>query len=239
MALEQQVCRVCGYNLIGEYSDRCPFCGADRGQFIGMEDAAARHRVVEHPVDRRIGRINSEPAIGIEHAAYRITTDENVFWIDCPVVYDPHLEPVDVIAFTHPHFLGAANLYRERFGAELWIHAADARNPLAVPYTFDRTFAHWFSEFGLEAHPIGGHTPGFTVYIHDDALFPCDLVFLQDQGMVFNPYGPEPATRQAGAKLWQLIAGRDFARVCGWNYVADYGRWRDQFRGVLAWAGFL
>lgn len=237
MKSEQQVCKVCGYNMLGTCPDHCPFCGADRGQFLTAEEATARYRVVEHPITGALSRIDTEPAIGIEHAAYRVDTGQKVFLIDCPVVFDPNLRPVDVIAFTHPHFLGACNLYRQAFGAEVWIHLADSLNPLARAYPFDRTFERGFAEFGLEALPIDGHTPGFTVYMHGDSLFPCDLVFPDEDGMRFNPYGPDRSTRDAGAYLRKRIEGRDFARVCGWNYVADYRDWREQFDTLLATAG--
>lgn len=66
---------------------------------------------------------------------------------------------VDVIAFTHPHFLGASNLYRRHHGAEVWIHALDAENPLARSFTFDRRFERDFEETGLEALHLGGTRP--------------------------------------------------------------------------------
>jgi hypothetical protein len=47
---------------------------------------------------------------------------------------------------------------------------------------------------------IDGHTPGFTAYIHSDVLFVCDLVFVESDGMRFNPYGPKEATRQGRGK---------------------------------------
>jgi hydroxyacylglutathione hydrolase len=237
MNSEQHVCLVCGYNMLGDCPDHCPFCGADRSRFLTAEEASARYRVVEEPITETLSRVNSEPAIGIEHAAYRVDSGQRIFLIDCPVVFDPRLRPVDVIAFTHPHFLGACNLYREAFGAKIWIHMADSLNPLARPYPFDRTFERGFTEAGLEALPIDGHTPGFTVYIHEDSLFPCDLVFPEENGMSFNPYGPDRSTRDAGAYLWKLIENRSFARVCGWNYVADYGEWREKFKNLLEPAG--
>lgn len=61
----------------------------------------------------------------------------------------------------------------------------------------------------------------------------CDLVFLEDGRASFNPYGPDQPTREAGARLWQALADRELSRVCGWNYVADFGEWRDRFRGLL------
>jgi hypothetical protein len=233
MNSEQHVCKVCGYNMLGECPRHCPFCGADRSQFLTAEEATAQYRVVEEPITETLSRVNTEPAIGIEHAAYRVDTGQQVFLIDCPVVFHPNLRPVDVIAFTHRHFLGACNLYKKSLGAKLWIHAADALNPLARPYSFDRTFDRGFTESGLEALPIDGHTPGFTVYIHADTLFICDLVFMNEEGMSFNPYGPERSTRDAGAYLRELIEGRSFGRVCGWSYVADYKDWRVKFDNLL------
>jgi hydroxyacylglutathione hydrolase len=237
MNTEQYVCKVCGYNMLGKCPGHCPFCGADRRQFLSAEAATAQYEVVEEYITETLSRVNTQPAIGIEHAAYRLDTGQKVFLIDCPVVFHPNLRPVDVIAFTHPHFLGAANLYRQSFGAEIWIHSADAVNPLARSYPFDRTFEHGFTEGGLEAWTIGGHTPGFTVYVHADTVFLCDLVFMNGAGMRFNPYGPDRSTRDAGAYLRELIEGRKFTRVCGWNYVADYPEWRMQFEKLLETTG--
>jgi hypothetical protein len=167
---KQYVCPVCGYNMIGACPEHCLFCGAHHDCFLTMEEAQVRYRVEEQPVTERISCVNSVPTIGLEHAAYRIKTLGKTFLIDCPVVFDTRIQPIDVIVFTHPHFLGASNLYRDHFGAEVWIHALDAENPLARPFPFDRKFANAFAESGLEAHPIGGHTPGFPAYIHGDVL---------------------------------------------------------------------
>lgn len=233
MKHDQHVCLVCGYNMVGDCPDHCPFCGADRSQFLTAEEASARYRVVETPITDSVSRLNSEPALGLEHAAYRVDTGQRVFLIDCPCVFDARSRPVDVIAFTHPHFLGACNLYRRHHGAEVWIHAADAENPLARSFEFDRRFERDFEEAGLEALHLGGHTPGFTVYFHRGTLFVCDLVFLEDGRASFNPYGPGQATREAGARLWAALADRELSRVCGWNYVADFREWRDRCRRLL------
>jgi rubredoxin len=56
----------------------------------------------------------------------------------------------------------------------------------------------------------------------------------------YNMIGERPDRcpfREAGARLWRLIENRGLTRVCGWNYVADYAEWREQFRALLETAG--
>jgi hydroxyacylglutathione hydrolase len=47
MNTEQYVCKVCGYNMLGKCPGHCPFCGADRRQFLSAEAATAQYEVVE------------------------------------------------------------------------------------------------------------------------------------------------------------------------------------------------
>ncbi len=96
-------------HIIGDLPDVCPFCGAVRESIRPSEEVSARFEVRALPVTDRVTRLNSNPALGIEHAAYRVETPERNFWIDCPSSFDQRLAPVDVIAFTHHHFLGASN----------------------------------------------------------------------------------------------------------------------------------
>ncbi len=115
MHVEQYVCTVCGYNMVGYHPTRCPFCGAVRERFITSEECSRRFQVKGTPVNENVTRLNSVPALGIEHAAYRVETEGRAFWIDCPSSFDRDLKPVDVLMFTHHHFLGASNQYREFF----------------------------------------------------------------------------------------------------------------------------
>ena len=234
MPPSQHVCLVCGYNMIGDRPDRCPFCGAYHDQFLSADECSARFRVQSSPVTERVTRLNSVPDLGIEHAAYRVETGRKTFWIDCPSSFDRRLTPVDIITFTHKDFLGASNQYRELFGAEVWIHEQDAEHPLARAFPFDRRFQGDFLESGIDAYHIDGHTPGFTVYFFEDLLFVCDLVFPGDTDARFNPYGPHAATVAAGRKLQTLLALRPVRTVCGWNYVADYTDWKPKFDRLLA-----
>jgi hypothetical protein len=68
--------------------------------------------------------------MGYEHAAYRVVADGTIFLIDCPSAFDRSLLQIDSIVFTHHHFLGAGNQYRELYPARAAIHEADSRHDL-------------------------------------------------------------------------------------------------------------
>ncbi|MGE5800330.1 MAG: MBL fold metallo-hydrolase, partial [Syntrophaceae bacterium] len=171
---EQYVCLVCGFNMIGFHPDRCPFCGASARHFITAAECSSRFEVVSTPVNGKVTRLNSRPALGIEHAAYRIETGRGACWIDCPSCFDASLEQTDAIFFTHHHFLGASNLYRKHFEAQVRIHHEDSVHAICRPFSFDVVFEDHFVHQGIEAFPIDGHTPGFTFYIFEDVLLICD-----------------------------------------------------------------
>jgi hydroxyacylglutathione hydrolase len=226
---EQYVCVVCGFNMIGGKPDRCPFCGAGPEKYLTADECSSRYHVQETPVNDRVTRLNSVPPLGIEHAAYRIETPLRTYWVDCPSSFDQELDPVDVILFTHHHFLGASNLYRKEFAAETHIHRLDSAHELCREFTFDVTFRHDFESDGIHAFHIGGHTPGFTFYIFEDVLLICDYVFLKDGSMMYNPFGPADETVAGGERIAKILEGRDLATVCGYNYVTPYAEWREKF----------
>lgn len=229
MQTEQYVCLVCGFNMVGYYPHACPFCGAPKEKFITSEECSDRFSVQGFPVNEKVTRLNSVPSLGFEHAAYRVETENKTYWIDCPSCFDKNLKPTDVIIFTHHHFLGASNQYREYFSSEVRIHNLDSTHRICEAFPFDKTFTENFTENGIDAFPINGHTPGFTFYIFEDILFICDYVFLQDENMRYNPYGPEKDTREGGRKLKRSIEKRTINTVCGFNYVTDYTNWKHQF----------
>ena len=205
---EQWVCLVCGYNMIGEMPEVCPFCGARHDEFLTWEETERRYRVTANRVNDSVTQLLSVPRLGLEHAAYRIETGRGAVWVDCPSAFNRDLAPVQAIYFTHKDFMGASNQYRQLWNAEVAIHAQDAAHPLARPFQIDRPFESGFRERGLEAIPIGGHTPGFTVYIFGEVLFVCDFAFPPGSGMRLNPFSPgldprkgqraEGAARSAG-----------------------------------------
>ncbi len=229
MKREQYVCLVCGFNMIGFYPDHCPFCGAAKKNFITAEECSSRYKVVATAVNEKVKRLNSDPPLGLEHAAYRIETSEGTSWIDCPSSFDASLPKTDTILFTHHHFLGASNLYRESFGAEVQIHYDDSTHEICRPFTFDVTFEKNFAHNGIEAFHIDGHTPGFTFYIFEDVLFICDYVFLDGDGMKYNPFGPAGQTIDGGKRIGEILEGRRISTVCGYNYVIDYNDWKRRF----------
>jgi hydroxyacylglutathione hydrolase len=229
MAQEQYVCLACGFNMIGFHPEHCPFCGAPKTQFVTSEECSARYRVVGTPVNDRVTRLNSVPALGIEHAAYRIETDGGSCWIDCPSSFDASLPATDSLLFTHHHFLGASNLYRDMFGAKVHIHQADSLHDICRPFSFDVTFTENFVHNGIEAFHVDGHTPGFTFYIFQDLLFICDYVFLTDNGMKYNPFGPADRTMAGGRQIAEILKDRKITTVCGYNYVVNYPEWKRRF----------
>lgn len=229
MNREQHVCLVCGFNMVGFHPSNCPFCGASSKNFITAEECSARFKVVSTPVNDKVSRLNSHPALGIEHAAYRIETGKGACWIDCPSCFDSTLPRADYILFTHHHFLGASNLYRDYFAAQVQIHLRDSAHDICRPFSFDVTFEENFVHDGIEAFHVGGHTPGFTCYIFEDVFFICDYVFLEGEGMKYNPFGPAGLTIAGGRVIRDIIGDREISSVCGYNYVIPYVEWKRRF----------
>ncbi|MBD9356523.1 MBL fold metallo-hydrolase [Methylomonas albis] len=231
---QQWVCLQCGYNMIGEMPDVCPFCGAHHDQFMAWDEAEKAYRVTVHPVNDVVSQLLSEPKLGLEHSAYRIETADGAVWIDSPSAFNRDLAPVQSILFTHHHFLGASNQYRRIWNAEVWLHELDAKHHLVDLFDIDRRFTEDFSHRGVEAYHVGGHTPGFTFYIYRDVLFICDYVFLTSSGLCFNPYGPESETRKQAQRIYQIIGTKSLKTVCAYNYVANFSDWLPGFERLLS-----
>jgi glyoxylase-like metal-dependent hydrolase (beta-lactamase superfamily II) len=219
--------------MVGYLPDNCPFCGANKKKFITSEECSARYSVVEIPVTRNVYRLNSTPKLGMEHATYRINTGTGIYWIDSPSCFDLSVEAMDTILFTHFHFLGASNQYREHFSSSVRIHDNDSGFRLCRGFTFDQTFSTNFKESGIEAYHIDGHTPGFTCYFFEDLFFMCDYVFYGPKGLMFNPYGPKSETIEGGIQMRKLFEGRDLNKVCGVDYVVSFNEWFKEFEMLL------
>ena len=232
MQREQYVCIVCGFNMVGYFVGKCPFCGASKEKFITSEECSARFTVKGFSVNKKITRLNSVPPLGLEHSAYRVETNNKIYLIDCPSSFDNTLKPMDFIIFTHHHFLGASNQYREHFSSEVRIHKLDSSHKICHAFTFDGTFEENFILDGIEAFHIDGHTPGFTFYIFEETLFICDYVFLKGGKMLYNPFGPAKETRDGGRKLKSIIRNRKIDLVCGYNYVEDFTNWKKKFNNL-------
>ena len=230
---QQWVCLQCGYNMIGAMPEVCPFCGAYHDQFMPWDEAEKKYHVTEYTINNNVSQLLSVPKLGYEHAAYRIETVEGAAWIDSPSAFNRQLAPVDAILFTHHHFMGASNQYRQIWNTEIWLHDLDARHRLAALFPIDRRFFDDFSVYGIEAYHTGGHTPGFTFYIYHDVLFVCDYVFLTDVGMRFNPYGPEQETIKQAQQIHEVIKRKSFKTVCGYNYIANFADWMAGFERLI------
>jgi hydroxyacylglutathione hydrolase len=68
----QYVCQNCGYNMAGYHPDFCPFCGATKDRFLSAEENSERRHIEGTRINESVTRINSVPALGYEHAAYRV-----------------------------------------------------------------------------------------------------------------------------------------------------------------------
>ncbi len=229
----QWLCLVCGYNMIGEMPDICPFCGAKHDQFMAWDVAENSYRVTSHPVNDVVSQLLSVPKLGLEHAAYRVDTAEGPVWIDSPSAFNRDLAPVRGILFTHHHFMGASNLYRQLWDSEVWLHELDAEHRLSKLFAIDRRFHDDFEAYGIQAYHIGGHTPGFTIYIYREVLFVCDYVFLTAKGMQFNPYGPESETLRQARRISEIVGNQPLQTVCGYNYVSPFVDWLADFQRLI------
>ena len=150
-------------------------------------------------------------------------------WIDSPSAFNRELLPVQIILFTHHHFLGASNQYRRIWNSEVWLHKLDAEHPLVAAFDIDKPFIDEFKLHGIQAYHAGGHTPGFTFYIYRDVLFICDYVFLSNAGMQFNPYGPQLETHKQARRIFEIVKDLPLNTVCGYNYIAHFADWLPRF----------
>jgi len=229
----QFVCQFCGYNMVGYYPDFCPFCGAAKDTFLPAEENSALRHVKGTRINDYVTRFNSVPKLGYEHAAYRVEADGTWIMIDCPSTFDRSLPQMDMILFTHHHFLGASNQYRELYPARIAIHEADSGHDLCRGFTFDNLFSGSFCYDRFSAVHLGGHTPGFTCYFFRDVLFVCDYVLKEREKMVINPYGPQDATMKGLVRLIDFIPERPVTIVCGVDYVMDYPSWEKQVHQLI------
>jgi len=231
--MKQWVCTPCGYNMIGEAPDVCPFCGAHRDKFLSSEDAEKTYRVTSTQINDHVSRLVSVPKLGLEHSAYRIETDNEAVWIDCPSAFNRTLEPAGKIFFTHRHFMGASNQYRELWQAKIYLHALDAGHPLIKPFPIDECFNDDFVLDSIAAYHIGGHTRGYTIYIYQDVLFIGDYAFPSGPTMRLNPFGPQNETLQKAERILTIINSRPLKTVCGYNYACDFEDWLPDFEHAV------
>lgn len=154
--------------------------------------------------------------------------------VDCPSTFKEDVEPMEVILFTHHHFLGSSTLYQKYLKTQIWIHSNDSGNILARNYRFDKLFISNFNYAGIKAFHINGHTPGFTFYIFEDVLLVCDYLVGSKDIFRLNPYGPPHKTLKGAQEMKKIIENYDLNHVCGVNYVLDYPKWIEIFEKLLS-----
>ena len=195
------------------------------------EEADQRYRVVPSRVTERVQRLIADPELGI--VCYRVESDQGPVWIDCPAAFDRDLDPVEAILFTHRDFMGACNQYRELWEAGVYLNELDTGHRFARGHQVDHKVRGDFKRGSLEGYHLGGHSDGFTMYIHEDVLFVCDYVLLEDSGMRLIPFGDVKAIREGASRILDLTGGRDLETVCGYNYVTEFSSWREALSRLL------
>ena len=230
----QWVCITCGYNMIGDAPEVCPFCGATHDKFVSWEEGEETYRVTPQRVSDRVEQLLSVPQLGLEHAAYRVTTSAGAVWIDCPSAFNRDLQPVGSIYFTHQDFLGACNQYRALWDARVHLHALEAARLLAQGFPVDHEFTTDFVDGDVHAYHVGGHSPGFTMYVVDDVLFACDYAFPPGPKMRFNPFSDQAEIRKRADRVVEIAQDKPLRTVCGFNYVANFDSWFEDFRRLRA-----
>jgi hydroxyacylglutathione hydrolase len=215
--------------MVGYLPEYCPFCGALQKNFITAKECSEQYELKIIEIKKNVSQVLSTPKLGLEHAAYQIKTENKIVWIDCPSTFKNTLDSLDFILFTHHHFLGTSNLYKEYYDTKVHIHKEDSNNYLSKYHNFDVMFENNFILHGIEAFHINGHTKGFTFYIFDDLIFICDYFFVNNKNFRFNPYGSETRTQKGGIKLKEIIEGRPISIVCGVDYVLPFNEWYESF----------
>ncbi len=236
MEQEQYVCKICGYNMIGYMKEQCPFCSAAQMKLIPSEQCSMEYHVEEAQITDEVFRVQTVPELGYRHSAYRIDSDGKSFWIDCPSIFDKSLRSIDAIRFTHHHFMGSSNQYKNLFNCAIHIHEEDARHTLSRNFPLDVRFTGDYSEDSIDAFHVGGHTPGFTFYRFDDVIFVCDYVFFRDgnHGTRLNPFGSERDTRQGLRRILDTAEDRAVRLVCGYDYVTEFPVWKEKLEKLLS-----
>lgn len=221
------VCGGCGFNPPQQIPPHCLLCGTPRERFVSDDIIDARSALKETRVNNKVTRLKAE---GLGVSVYRIETLRGTAWIDCLPVFNPDIAAVDAILFTHRDFMGASDRYHQHWGSSVYLHEAEHQHPLAAHHHVSQAFSSDFQYNEIEAFVLGGHTPGFTVYIHRDVLFVCDLVVGSENHMHFNPFGHTEKTLLGARRLKNLLRRRTIRTVCGFNYVTDFDTWMPYFK---------
>ena len=178
--MENFICVQCGtqFGETAEPPPRCPICEDER-QFVrhgGQEWttlerlAAGHHNRFEDEAPHLLG-IGTEPEFAIGQRALLLQSHGgNLLW-DCITLLDAKTIAavnerggIRAIAISHPHFYSSMVEWSERFGAQIFLHAADRqwvmRKSPRIQFWEGTTQPLWDS---LTLINCGGHFDGGTV----------------------------------------------------------------------------
>ncbi len=182
MPLAYFVCEHCGFWQRHFAPAACPVCEDfrhplpdDGWRFTTAAAVAARSRCAVEEVLPDVLAVTASPAIGIGPSGYLLRTPHgNVAFEGCGWYDDAALDAiadaggVRWAAASHPHVYGALWRVCERFSPELVLHRDDLGFAKALPVS-------WAFDDRADLAPgvalvhTGGHTPGHTALVWDDA----------------------------------------------------------------------
>ena len=163
----------------------------------GIGDGSSSRAVGAPPMEEIVPGLRASAPLRLPfgrdlHArAYLLEREHGNVLLYGAAALEPHLAEVEALGGLTRQYLNhsheatpEANTVAQRFGAPLFVHAADSADTAraaTVRATFDRR--HHLDD-DLEIIPIPGHTPGATAYLWDTgehrALFTGDSLYLRD-----------------------------------------------------------
>lgn len=246
--MEQFICTTCGtqYAPAGSPPEGCPIClderqyvgyGGQRWTTLAQMKAEGRTNLVE-TMEPGLTSIRTTPAFAIgQHALLIQSPHGNILW-DCISYLDDEtarkveeLGGIRAIAISHPHYYSSMTTWADRFGAAIFLSAADREHVMADPSGIQ----FWEGDTlelapGLTVHRVGGHFTGSSV-LHWEAggegrgaLLTGDTVqVVQDRNQVSFMYSypnfiPLPAREVA--RIRDRLLPLRFDRI--------YGAWIDK-----------
>ncbi|UDQ97508.1 MBL fold metallo-hydrolase [Lentisphaerota bacterium WC36G] len=236
--VNQYVCKVCGYNIIGSIPHKCPFCGCNRSHFITATECSDLYCLTEKRISKKILMLKTKPKLGLSHAAYAVETLNGEVWVDCPACFENNTRMPKAICFTHHHFMGACNLYQRESCCEVYIQEEELQFSIAKPFLPTITHVmtgNFWAYCELQALRIAGHTPGFTVFFLDDVCFCCDIVLLDNKkGDSLNTFSSsKEEVVEAVKHLIFECDNRGVNLICAYNSTFDYHEWRERTQRLL------
>ncbi|MFQ5915685.1 MAG: MBL fold metallo-hydrolase [Nitrospinota bacterium] len=129
---ETPECRICAYRYVPEPKGRA--------RFERPEALRPRHHVEIVQLEEDVWRFYVRPDLGIRHYAYFIQRPAGNVLMDMQPLLTEELadwiarkDGLKAIILSHPHYYGAMDEFSARFGAPVWVHAADREWTVGYP----------------------------------------------------------------------------------------------------------